>query len=991
MSQSRTSRLLGLGRGGRKQVKKRALRRGRRSRRVHLEALEDRRLLALVGITPGFPLSSANSTGSVNYNEATNAFVADATPLLFQETALSFPVFYSAPTTFDLQIEVDESGTLIGGVAGDDFVVTGSLDIDGDFVPDVTGTLLTGEVKAFGFADAASTDVFDVGLAVTGGALAVAGTFSGGGVRPAYFAGFDIGIRIDSENSTFTGDFNQSFSGGNKSSFGPIDPLPPTGDDPAQLGNFVWVDTNFNGIQDDGDTGVNGVTVNLYVDADGDGVAEPGGDDGAAVDSRVTADLNGVPGFYLFDNLDPGDYFVVFEPTTLPSGFEFTIQNAGGDDAVDSDADPVTGVAAVTTLESGESDLTWDAGIVPQVNPDIEIIKFVDKVVTTSTMTVLDFESLAAGDVVGTQFPGVVINGVNNRTGAQNAAMIFDSANPTGGDLDLGTPNQAFGGPGIGSGGASNQVALGNVLIISEDGDSSDPDDEAQGGTLTFTFDQPVTINHIELLDIDSNESGGSVVTLTTNSGTQTISIPAVGNNSVQQISIDADDVTQMEVNFVSSGAVSELKYTTTTEEKQWFDANEAPGVSFDLGEEIEFSYHVTNPGDVSLANVNVSDDNATPGDTSDDFNPAPVLAGSFNVGDTDNDNELDPGEEWIYTAVITATMAGQFTNIGDVVGTPINDNGDPIGDDVVDDDPANYNVQGVPGIQIEKLTNGVDADTPGEAVEIAAGQTVTWTYLVTNTGSTTFTLNDLAIVDDHGTPADTSDDIVPTFVPGSDQLADGLLSPGETWEFVADDVAQALASPGATSVIAFNGSSGLDGPNGNIRSFSADGVSVNASAFSRDSSGNWAEAFLGIFSGGLGVTDSSEGNGGNGRHRVDNIGRDNYVLFEFSENVVVDRAFLDSVVNDSDLSVWIGTIPGAFGNHVTLSDAVLAGLELNEVNNTGSSSSRWADFNDGQVSGNVLVLAASVEDSTPEDQFKIRKVKFQQLTPGIYSNLATV
>ena len=32
----------------------------------------------------------------------------------------------------------------------------------------------------------------------------------------------------------------------------------------ASLGDYVWLDTNGNGIQDDGDTGINGVTVNLY-------------------------------------------------------------------------------------------------------------------------------------------------------------------------------------------------------------------------------------------------------------------------------------------------------------------------------------------------------------------------------------------------------------------------------------------------------------------------------------------------------------------------------------------------------------------------------------------------------------------------------------------------------------------------------------------------------------------------------------------------------
>jgi hypothetical protein len=40
-------------------------------------------------------------------------------------------------------------------------------------------------------------------------------------------------------------------------------------------------------------------------------------------------------------------------------------------------------------------------------------------------------------------------------------------------------------------------------------------------------------------------------------------------------------------------------------------------------------------------------------------------------------------------------------------------------------------------GIRLEKLTNGVDADTPnrGDAPQIAAGDTVIWTYRLTNTG----------------------------------------------------------------------------------------------------------------------------------------------------------------------------------------------------------------------------------------------------------------
>ena len=64
----------------------------------------------------------------------------------------------------------------------------------------------------------------------------------------------------------------------------------------------------------------------------------------------------------------------------------------------------------------------------------------------------------------------------------------------------------------------------------------------------------------------------------------------------------------------------------------------------------------------------------------------------------------------------------------------------------------------------------------------------------------------------------------------------------------------------------------------------------------------------LGQYGGGLGVTDSGEGDGAGNAHTVDNIGRDNVVLFEFSAPVVFDRAYLGYVVSDSDLSIGIGT-----------------------------------------------------------------------------------
>jgi protocatechuate 3,4-dioxygenase beta subunit len=112
----------------------------------------------------------------------------------------------------------------------------------------------------------------------------------------------------------------------------------------ASLGNYVWYDSVRNNIQDSSESGVPGVTVRL-LDSTGTQIA------------TTTTDASGL---YLFDNLVPGTYSVVF---VLPTGHSFVSQDIGGDDTVDSDANTTTGATIPTTLTAGENDLTWDAGI----------------------------------------------------------------------------------------------------------------------------------------------------------------------------------------------------------------------------------------------------------------------------------------------------------------------------------------------------------------------------------------------------------------------------------------------------------------------------------------------------------------------------------------------------------------------------------------------------------------------------------------------------
>ena len=147
---------------------------------------------------------------------------------------------------------------------------------------------------------------------------------------------------------------------------------PPT-PNTAKLGDRVWQDLNRDGIQDCTDTNGNGI----IGDAGDTGPECSSGVPGATVNLR-TPDANNnctgsvlqtrttdAQGFYLFDQLNPGTYCVQFVPPNICAGNTpavFTQANAGGNDAVDSDANAL-GLTGPITLTAGQTNLTVDAGV----------------------------------------------------------------------------------------------------------------------------------------------------------------------------------------------------------------------------------------------------------------------------------------------------------------------------------------------------------------------------------------------------------------------------------------------------------------------------------------------------------------------------------------------------------------------------------------------------------------------------------------------------
>lgn len=153
----------------------------------------------------------------------------------------------------------------------------------------------------------------------------------------------------------------------------------------------------------------------------------------------------------------------------------------------------------------------------------------------------LTFDDLHAGNFVNNQYQaqGVTISSTN----PNHLPMVFDTENPTGGDYDLATTN------------------LGNVLILSEDNDSSDPDDNACGGTFVFDFTEPSEVLNFRALDVERQgwvrlyDEHGCLI--------KTVCIPKTGNNGQTTVDLHAEGVARMEITLRGSGAIDEICFCT--------------------------------------------------------------------------------------------------------------------------------------------------------------------------------------------------------------------------------------------------------------------------------------------------------------------------------------------------------------------------------------------------------------------------------------------
>jgi len=186
--------------------------------------------------------------------------------------------------------------------------------------------------------------------------------------------------------------------------------------------------------------------------------------------------------------------------------------------------------------------------------------------------TLQDFETGAIVEEMSLDNGVDVHVNVHNHGGGPDIAIVFDSEAPTGGDVDLGAPNQDFGGTGIGEGGeegkpGANSDKLGNVLIIAEndvdaddDGLVDDPDDESGGGVVWLSFSHAGRLS-LTIVDVDEDEEEPRIVLYSKGERIGEVVGENLGDNGVQTIDCsDEGDADLAEIHLDGSASIGNIE-----------------------------------------------------------------------------------------------------------------------------------------------------------------------------------------------------------------------------------------------------------------------------------------------------------------------------------------------------------------------------------------------------------------------------------------------
>ncbi|QTR49426.1 IPTL-CTERM sorting domain-containing protein [Candidatus Thiothrix anitrata] len=335
-------------------------------------------------------------------------------------------------------------------------------------------------------------------------------------------------------------------------------------------------------------------------------------------------------------------------------------------------------------------------------------------------------------------------------------------------------------------------------------------DNDAQDAAAAVMIDAGATVNYklvvtntgntaLGTVDVQDNLTGCNLSTVVGDTGndsimsvgevwTYTCSVPNVrvdtlnlatvsaipvnaDGSPTNQSQVSSEDPANVRVR-VERPAISLKKYVRIdgTPENTEVDAQDmGSALMVSHGDKVTYRMVVTNTGNSLLADVLLDDQ----------------LAGCTNPVriDTNNaDTFLSPNEAWVYQCTGVVTEVDTY-NLATVTAKPANADGTPTTQSPVsDEDPANVRIRiNQPAISLKKYVvaggNDYDAQDAGRAVLINAGDSVTYKFVVTNTGNTILGEVDLT---------EQLDGCAVGSVAG-DTGGDGLMALGEVWTYTCN------------------------------------------------------------------------------------------------------------------------------------------------------------------------------------------------------------
>jgi len=593
-------------------------------------------------------------------------------------------------------------------------------------------------------------------------------------------------------------------------------PLPSTG----QVGNQVWADNNANGIQDAGEPGLPGVTVDLY-----------------SIDSPfIASTITDENGEYSFQDLSPSEYYIEF--SSPPTGFMLTLQDQGGDDVSDSDADPATGQTAsffvgVGLIEegvdagyraTGVGDFIWDdlnnngdqdfgepglpgltIGLVLESNGSTV------SATTTDAFGAYQFANVALGDyrIQVSNLPGgyqfvarntgasdLVDSDINTTSGLSDLFTI--SSNTYNSTIDAGLTQQSS--PDMNVSGNSNSIPDGDTSpSVTDDTDFGSISAISGSVVHTFTIDNAggaadLTLNGSPVVSVSGTHPGDFVVTAVpattiTTAGTTTFQItfdPTDNGLRSAVISISNNDTDEnpYDFNIQGTGLAPEIAITGNGQNIVSGDITPSVSDATDMGShDIDTG---TNDAVFTIQNSGAANLDLTGGTL--------VVIGGTNPSDFSiTANPATP---------ISASSSSTFTVRFDPAVAGLRVATISIANTDADENPFVFDVQGTgtatPEIALLGNSNNIaDGDTSPSAADFTDfgsrdvfSEQTTHTFTIQNVGSGSLSLTGLPIVQISG--ANAGDFIVLTQPASSTVAAAGSVTFQITFDPTTTGVRQA-------------------------------------------------------------------------------------------------------------------------------------------------------------------------------------------------------